>query len=75
MSGLDSWTGSAIGEGVTLAALYARTQPDTDAPTVTLWASGTTLLLWDASGLWYWCSDLACKTFGWSHGAHIRRTL
>jgi hypothetical protein len=75
MNPLDSWTGAGIGEGVTLAALYAREQPDTDAQPIALWESGTTLLLWHASGLWYWCSDLACKVFGWSHGGYIKRTL
>ena len=75
MSALDSWTGSGIGEGVTLAPLYAREQPDTDAPTVTLWANGVTLLLWHAVTGWYWCSDLACRLFGWSSGGFIRRTL
>jgi len=64
-----------MGEGQTTANLYARTQPAVDAPTVTLWASGTTILLWYAFGLWYYVSDLACKLFGWSNGSYIKRTL
>ena len=75
MNPLDSWEGCHIGEGVTAAPLYARTQPSTDAPSVTLWDAGATLLLWHAAGGWYWCSDLACQRFGWSSGAFIRRTL
>ena len=75
MSALDDWTGAGIGEGVTLANLFAREQPDAGAPVVTLWASGATLLLWHAVTGWYWCSDLACRVFGWSSGAYIRRTL
>jgi hypothetical protein len=72
---LAGWTGAGIGEGVALTNLYAREQPSTDARAITLWESGTTLLLWHASGLWYWCSDLSCRLFGWSSGAYIRRTL
>ena len=75
MNPLDGWFVGGIGEGVTLTNLYAREAPSTDAPAVTLWETGVTLLLWHASGLWYYVSDLACKTFGWSSGAYIRRTL
>lgn len=75
MNPLDGWTGAGIGEGVTLTNLFAREEPDAGAPAVTLWESGATLLLWHASGLWYWCSDMACKRFGWSSGTYIKRTL
>ena len=62
MSALDDWTGAGIGEGVTLANLFAREQPDAGAPVVTLWASGATLLLWHAvTGLgWLGGTDHAC---------------
>jgi hypothetical protein len=72
---LAGWTGAGIGEGVTTSPLYARTQPSTDAPTVTLWAQDSTLLLWHADNGWYYVSDLACKIFGWSSASYIKRTL
>lgn len=72
---LADWTGAGIGEGVTLAPLYARAQPSTDAPAITLWESGITLLLWHAFDNWLFVSDLPCAIFGWSSGAYIRRTL
>lgn len=75
MNPLADWTGAGIGEGVTTANLNARKDPDISAPAVTLWQTGTTLLLWHVASGWYWVSDLACRVFGWSHGGYIRRTL
>jgi hypothetical protein len=72
---LAGWTGAGIGEGVTTAPLYARVGPEFAAEKVVLWPTTTTLLLWHAVGGWYYVSDLACKTFGWSSMAFIRRTL
>ena len=75
MHPLDSWTGAGIGEGMTTTALHARSAPNTSAASVTVWPQGDTLLLWHAVDGWFWCSDLACKLFGWSAAGYIKRTL
>jgi len=72
---LADWTGAGIGEGVTITGLHARTQPDMAAASLTVWPLGDTVLLWHLFEGWYWCSDLACKVFGWSFAGYIRRTL
>lgn len=75
MSDLAGWTGAGIGEGVTTTALNMRDAPSTSAVIIKTQAQNTVLLLWYVKDGWYWCSDLACKIFGWSAAEYIRRTL
>ena len=74
---LADWTGAGIGEGVTTSPLYARAQPEINAPSVALWQMAETLLLWAEFEGWYLASSLLrrAEPVGWSSAAYIRRTL